>query len=113
MNLAPAPAPARRVGRLHAPDSRLVGHLVTRVATHWDVVGPHRRPLYANPKERLEWRVAYVDHRPDLYCDDPAAVTHAASREIAGGHLVVDGADLHVTWLDGQEAEDAWRTLRW
>jgi hypothetical protein len=106
----------RRIGRLddpHRPNA-VVGYLVTRVVVHWDTVGPHAAPLHVNPSERLEWRVHFTEaSHPELFCDDVADLRPHAVDELATGRFVVSGRELGVTWLEGPEADDAWRDLGW
>jgi hypothetical protein len=119
----PRPAPElaayrRRIGRLTdpsrgVPDGQPVGYVVTRVVTHWDTVGPHLAPTHVNPVERLEWRVHFDDALPELYCDDATVQGTSALDALRDGHLRLGERDLHVTWLHGTEADDAWRELGW
>ncbi|GAA4840658.1 hypothetical protein GCM10023221_18020 [Luteimicrobium xylanilyticum] len=108
----------RRIGRLTDParDPRPglpVGYVVTRVAPHWDALGPHRAPTHVNPVERLEWRVHFDDAEPELFCDDASVCGTSALDALRDGHLRLGDRDLHVTWLDGDAAARAWRTLGW
>jgi hypothetical protein len=107
-----------RIGRLTevAPEfhgARPVGFVVTRVVTHWDTVGPHAAPSHVNPVERLEWRVHFDDALPELYCDDATLQGTSALEALRDGRLPLGERNLHVTWLDGAEANDVWRTLGW
>jgi len=108
----------RRIGRLTeagpgAHDGRQVGHVVTRVVTHWDTVGPHGSPTHVNPVERLEWRVHFDDARPEVYYDDATVCGTSALEGLRNGRLRLGGRELHVAWLDGAEAAAAWSTLGW
>ena len=91
-----APEGTGRVARLWADDegtARLAGHLVTRVCTHWDTVGPQTFPRHVNPEPRVQWRV----HLDGTDGDD----------------LVVRGRRLRVEWLGGEEAAAAWAQHGW
>lgn len=107
-----------RVARLwHDADDggpRPVGHLVTRVCTHWDTVGPYAFPRHVNPEPRVQWRAHLDDADPalaeDLYSDDPEAPP--LPRE-DGDDLVVRGRRLRVEWLGGEEAAAAWAQHGW
>jgi hypothetical protein len=129
VTLAPSPdrdlaALARldhRIARLDEPlrprwlrRRKAVGHLVTRVAVHWDTVGPHAAPLHINPSERLEWRVHFTDDRqPELYWDDVTVPRPRAVDELAADRFHVEGREVRVTWLEGTEADAAWDELGW
>ncbi|ARU52648.1 hypothetical protein CBR64_15510 [Cellulosimicrobium cellulans] len=110
--------PTGRVARLWLDtddgEPRPVGHLVTRVCTHWDTVGPQAFPRHVNPEPRVQWRAHLDDADPalaeDLYSDDPEAPP--LPRE-DGDDLVVRGRRLRVEWLDGAEAADAWAQHGW
>jgi hypothetical protein len=110
-----------RIARLDEPvrprwprRRRILGYLVTRVATHWDTVGPHAAPLHVNPSERLEWRVHFTDDRhAELFCDDVTMSGTRAVDELAAGRFVVEGRRVRATWLAGAEAESAWGNLGW
>jgi hypothetical protein len=90
-----------------------VGYVVTRVVTHWDTVGPHLSPMHVNPAERLEWRVHFDNTQPEVYCDDTSVCGTSTLDALRDGHLQLGERDLHVTWLDGTEADHAWRDLGW
>lgn len=107
----------RRIGRLH-DDHGAVGHLVTRVCTHWETVGPHSFPSYVNPEERLQWRVHFDDpERADAFSDDgDQDTTVIRGRETdtwEDGRLEIVGRSLRIEWLDGDDAAVAWRTNGW
>jgi len=90
-----------------------VGHLVTRVCTHWDTVGPHAFPRHVNPEPRVQWRAHFDGTEPhlseDLYSDDPGAPPLPRESD----DLVVRGRRLRVEWLAGEEAEAAWAQHGW
>ncbi|MFF2621186.1 hypothetical protein [Oerskovia jenensis] len=107
----------RRVGRLYDGDAP-VGHLVTRVCTHWETVGPHSFPTYVNPEERLQWRVHFDDpDRADTFSDDrDRSVAGLVGREIdawEAGRLELADRTLRVEWLDGADAASAWQANGW
>ena len=114
-----APSPGRdgerRVARLWAgtpgtPAARAVGHLVTRECTHWDTVGPHAFLQHVNPEPRLQWRARFdAAVREDVYSDDPGA----PALDLAATTVPLGGDELHVEWLDGPEADDAWGRHGW
>lgn len=118
---SPAGAPAspepydRRVARLLDPHAaRVVGFLVTRVVVHWDTVGPHAAPTHANPRTCLQWRVHFADPgHGELFCDDVAELRPPTVDLLDDGRFVLDGEDLRVSWLEGDEADAAWRDLGW
>ena len=106
----------RRIGRLYDA-SGPVGHLVTRVCTHWETVGPHSFPTYVNPEERLQWRIHFDDpDRTDAFSDDhDRLVGDLRDRELAAwdaGRLELAGLDLRIEWLDGDDAA-AWQANGW
>ncbi|GMA26630.1 hypothetical protein GCM10025864_43890 [Luteimicrobium album] len=108
----------RRIGRLTDTAGSThrglpVGYVVTRVVTHWDTVGPHLAPTHVNPVERLEWRVHFDDAETEIYCDDATVRGTPALDALRDGHLRLGARDLHVTWLDGPEADAAWHDLGW
>ncbi|MCB7136435.1 hypothetical protein LGQ04_07720 [Cellulosimicrobium marinum] len=90
------------VGDPRTEGARAVGHLVTRVCTHWDTVGPHAFPRHVNPEPRLQWRACFdAPGDEDVYCDDPdaPAVSRGTTSTVLGGRALV------LQWLDGAEAE--------
>ncbi|MBE9924482.1 hypothetical protein G8C93_01070 [Cellulosimicrobium cellulans] len=104
-----------RVARLWADDegtARLAGHLVTRVCTHWDTVGPQTFPRHVNPEPRVQWR-AHLDGAggdEDLYSDDPGAPPLPRDDD---AKLEVRGRRLRLEWLEGDEAAAAWERYGW
>ncbi|QDW63860.1 hypothetical protein [Oerskovia sp. KBS0722] len=107
----------RRVGRLY-DGAAPVGHLVTRVCTHWETVGPHSFPTYVNPEERLQWRVHFDDpDRTDAFSDDQDRhVADLRGREIdawEAGRLELADHTLRIEWLDGDDAATAWQANGW
>jgi hypothetical protein len=110
--------PTGRVARLwlDAGDREAgpVGHLVTRVCTHWDTVGPQAFPRHVNPEPRVQWRAHLDGAEPglaeDVYSDDPEAppLPHGD-----GDDLVVRGRRLRVEWLEGEAAAAAWAQHGW
>lgn len=105
-----------RVARLWADGegtARLAGHLVTRVCTHWDTVGPQTFPRHVNPEPRVQWR-AHLDGPggggEDLYSDDPGA---PPLLDDDGARIEVRGRWLRLEWLDGDEAAAAWERYGW
>ncbi|WP_157257580.1 MULTISPECIES: hypothetical protein [unclassified Oerskovia] len=107
----------RRIGRLRDADGP-VGHLVTRVCTHWETVGPHSFPTYVNPEERLQWRVHFDDPaRPDTFSDDQdRCVDLLRGHETdawEAGLLELDEQTLRIEWLDGSDADAAWAANSW
>lgn len=111
-----APEGTGRVARLWADGegtARLAGHLVTRVCTHWDTVGPQTFPRHVNPEPRVQWR-AHLDGPggggEDLYSDDPGA---PPLPDDDGARIEVRGRWLRLEWLDGDEAAAAWERYGW
>lgn len=107
----------RRVGRVY-DGAAPIGHLVTRVCTHWETVGPQSFPTYVNPEERLQWRVHFDDaDRVDAFSDDrDRYVTDLVGREIdawEAGRLELGDLVLRIEWLDGDDGAAAWRANGW
>jgi hypothetical protein len=108
----------RAIGRLR-DNEELVGLLATRVQIWWTTEGRCWRRRHVDPVELPEWLILTTNAEGqvvgDLF-DDGIVMEENLDQELrdwAVGRFRLRGEVLALEWMDGEEADDAWRKCQW